>query len=108
MESLVQFYRSTIENMLAFSICVRFGSISQRRRSRLDRVVKTASQIVASELTSLTTIYNDRTIKKKGWQYYLRPNSSRSSSFSNYYRHANVVEASVRQQIALEITRNQI
>ncbi|KAK2178469.1 hypothetical protein NP493_542g00035 [Ridgeia piscesae] len=55
-----------------------FGGISQRQRSRLDRVVKTASKIVGSELTSLTAIYKDRS--KKSRQNYLRPNSPRPSS----------------------------
>ena len=59
-EILVQFYRSVIESILTFSICVWFGGISQRQRGRLDRVVKTASKIVGSELTSLTAIYKDR------------------------------------------------
>ena len=58
-EILVQFYRYAIESILAVSICVWFGGISQRQRSRFDRVVKTASKIVGSELTSLTAIYND-------------------------------------------------
>ena len=65
-EILVQFYRSAIESILVFSICVWFGGISQRQRSRLDRVVKTASKIVSSELTSLIAIYNDRSKKRAG------------------------------------------
>ena len=77
-EIRVQFYRSAIESILAFSICVWFGCISQRQRSRLDRVVKIASKLVGSALTPLTAIYNYRS--KKSWQYYLRPNSPRSSS----------------------------
>ena len=63
-EILVQFYRSAIESILTFSIWVWFGGISQRQRSRLDRVVKTASKIVGSELTSLTAIYQDRSKKR--------------------------------------------
>ena len=63
---LVQFYRSAIVSILALSIWVWFGGISQRQRSRFDRVVKTASQIVGSELTSLTAIYNDRSKKRPG------------------------------------------
>ena len=59
-EILVQFYRSAIESILTFSICVWFGGISQHQRIRLDREVKTASKIVGSELTSLTAIYKDR------------------------------------------------
>ena len=63
-EILVQFYLSAIESILTFSICVWFGGISQRQRGRLDRVVKTASKIVGSELTSLTAIYKDRSKKR--------------------------------------------
>ena len=50
-EILVQFFRSAIESIIAFSICVWFGGISQRQRSTLDRVVKTVSNIVGSALT---------------------------------------------------------
>ena len=35
-EIIVQFYRSAIESILTFSICVWFGGISQRQRSKLD------------------------------------------------------------------------
>ena len=71
---LIQFYHSAIESILAFSICVWFGSISQRQRSRLDRMVKTASKIIGSELTPLTD-------QNKSWQYYLKPNSPHSHLF---------------------------
>ena len=77
-EILVQFYRSAIESILTFSVCVWFGGISQRQRGRLDRVVKTASKIVGSELTSLTA---KKTDPKKSLQNYLRPNSTRPLSF---------------------------
>ena len=50
-EILVKFYRSAIESILAFSVCVWFDGISQRQRRRLDRVVKTVSKIVGSALT---------------------------------------------------------
>ena len=66
-EIFVQFYRSAIESILAFSTCVWFGGISQCQRSGLDRVVKTTSKIVGSELTSLTAtscIYNVRSKKQ--------------------------------------------
>ena len=68
-EILVQFYLSAIESSLTFSICVWFGGICQRHGSRLDRMVKTASKIVGSELTSLTAIYKNRS--KKSLQNYL-------------------------------------
>ena len=67
-----------------------------------DRVVKTASKIVGSELNSLTAIYNDRSEKKelaKLSQTKLTP----PIICSIVYRQANVLETSVRKQIALEI-----
>ena len=99
-EILVQFYRSAIESILTFSICVWFGGISQRQRGRLDRVVKTASKIVGSELTSLTAIYKDRSKKEQAKlsQTKLTP----PIICSNYYRQGNAIDASVRKQIALE------
>ena len=45
-EILVQFYRSAIESILAFSICVWFGRISQRQRSKLDGMVKTNAKMM--------------------------------------------------------------
>ena len=65
-ELLVQLYRSAIESILTFPICVWFGGISQRQRSKLGRVVKTVSIIVGSELTSLTAIYKDRSKERAG------------------------------------------
>ena len=88
-------------------MCVWFGGINQRQRNRLDRVVKTASKIVGSELTSLTSIYKDRSKKKeppKLSQTKLTP----PIIFSIYYRQANAIDASVRKQIALEIVFTQV
>ena len=96
-EILVQFYRSAIESILTFSTCVWFGGISQRQRSRLDRVVKTASKIVGSELLSLTARSKKELAKLS--QTKLTP----PIIFSIYYRQANAIDASVRKQIALEI-----
>ena len=100
-EILVRFYRSAIESILTLSTCVWFGRHSQRQRSRLDRVVKAASNIVGCELTSLTVIYKDRSKNEltKLSQTNLTPPIIRS----NYYRHANAKDASVRKQITLEI-----
>ena len=105
-EILVQFYRSAIESILTFSICVWFGGISQRQRSRLDRVVKTASKIVGSELTSLTAIYKDRS-KKRACKI-ISDQTHPPIIFSIYYRQANAIDASVRKQIALEIVFTQV
>ena len=100
-EILVQFYRSAIESILTFSICVWFGGNSQRQRGRLDRVVKIASKIFGSEFTSLTAIYKYAIYrsKKRLSQTKLTP----PIISSNYYRQRNATDASVRKQIALEI-----
>ena len=105
-EIRVQFYRSAIESILTFSICVWFSGISQCQRGRLDRVVKIASKIVGSELTSLTAIYKDRSKKEpaKLSQTKLTP----PIIFSIYYRQANAIDASVRKQIALEVVFTQV
>ena len=59
-ENLIKFYHSAIGSILAFSMCVWPGSISLHQRSRLDSVVKRASTIFGSQLTSLKAIYIDR------------------------------------------------
>ena len=99
-EILVQFYRSAIESILTFSICVWFGGISQRQRGRLDRVVKTASKIVGSELTSQPYIKTD---PKKEQAKLSQTKLTPPIICSNYYRQGNAIDASVRKQIALEI-----
>ena len=91
-EILVQFYRSAIERILAFSTCVWFSGISQCQRSRLDRVVKTASKIVSSDHLSNTC--RQRQIKKRGGNII---SDQTAIICSNYYRLANVLEASVRK-----------
>ena len=100
-EILVQFYRSAIESILTFSICVWFGGISQCQRGRLDRVVKTASKIVGSELTSLTAVYKDKYKRsKKELAKLSQTKLTPPIISSNYYHQANVIDASVRKQIA--------
>ena len=82
--------------MLAFSICVQ--------KSRLDRVVKTASKIVGSALLNpLTVIYNDP-FKELAIlsQTTLTPLSPLTICL-NYYGQASNLEASVGKQIASEI-----
>ena len=100
-EILVQFYRSAIESILTFSICIWFGGISQRQRGRLDRMVKTASKSFGSGRTFLKAIYKDRSKKElaKLSQTKLTP----PIICSNDYRQANAIDASARKQIALKI-----
>ena len=59
-EILRQFYRSTVESILTFSISVWFGGTDQAQRKMLDRVVSHASRTVGEELTPLATIYEAR------------------------------------------------
>ena len=62
-------------------------------------VVKTASKIVGSALTPLTTIYNDRS--KKELAILSQTQLTPLIICSDYYFQANVLEASVPKQIAL-------
>ena len=61
---LVQFYRAIIESVLTFSICVWYGSITQRQKDRLERVVRAASRIVGCDLPSLAELYAKRTLSR--------------------------------------------
>ena len=54
---LVKFYRSVIESVLTFSIIVWYGSLTEAQKGSLDRVVKTASKIIGSDLPTIQTIY---------------------------------------------------
>ena len=64
-------------------------------------LVKTASKIVGSELTSLTAIYIDRS--KPEMAILSQTKLTPPIICSNYYRQTNILETSVRKQIALEI-----
>ena len=66
MSPIIQVLKLACSEQIRQYICVWFGGISQRQKSRLDRVVKTASKIVGCELTSLTAIYKDRSQKRAG------------------------------------------
>ena len=61
---LTQFYRSVVESVLTFSICVWYGSTSQQQKDRLERVVRTAGKIVGCELPSLESIYAKRLVDR--------------------------------------------
>ena len=96
-EILVLFYRSANESTFIFSKYVWFGGISQCQRSWLDRVVK----IVGSELIPLTAVYND--ISKQVLAILSQTKLTPVIICSDYYCQANVLEASARKHIALEI-----
>ena len=68
-------------------------------------MVKTASKIVCSELTSLTAmiLYNDRSKKRAGNIISDQTHPTPAIICSNYYRQAYVLEASIQKQMALEI-----
>ncbi|KAK2185363.1 hypothetical protein NP493_239g07019 [Ridgeia piscesae] len=57
---MLNFSRAVIESVLIFSITVWFGSITQKETLRLNRVVKTASRIIGTDLLSLEILYQQR------------------------------------------------
>jgi hypothetical protein len=57
-------YRSLIESILTFNLIVWFGALTVRDKSRLGRVVKTASRIVGTPQKQLCDLYT-MTVKKK-------------------------------------------
>ena len=63
-EVLIQFYKAAIESILTFSILVWYGNLLQEERAKLERVVKSASRIIGTDLPSLESLYEQR-LKKK-------------------------------------------
>ena len=64
-EILSQFYRSTIESILTFCLCVWFRGAPKQLRNRMQRVVKTAVRITGCDsLPTLEDIYCQRTIAR--------------------------------------------
>ena len=63
-EIMIHFYRSIIESTLSFSITVWYGGITQSERTKLNKIVRTASKIIGTKLPTLDSIYHNRTIKK--------------------------------------------
>ena len=59
-EILTQFYRSVVESVLTFSICVWYGGASQQQKEKLDHIVSAASKIIDTDLPSLASIYTKR------------------------------------------------
>ena len=61
---LLQFYRAVIESVLTFSITVWYGSTTVKEKTRLDRVVKTASRIIGLDLPTLDSLYQQRLLSR--------------------------------------------
>ena len=61
---LVRFYRAVIESILTLSITVWYGNAALSDRDSLDKVRRTASKIIGTDLPSLDSIYEQRLMKK--------------------------------------------
>ena len=61
---LLLFYRAVIESVLTLAVTVWFGNIAVDDRSKLDKVVKTASRIIGRPLTPLDEVYRKGTLKR--------------------------------------------
>ena len=57
---LTSFYRCVIESVLTFSIIVWFSSITAEDEYKLNRIVRTASKIIDTQLPSLEELYKLR------------------------------------------------
>ncbi|XDV25910.1 hypothetical protein PO909_029736 [Leuciscus waleckii] len=57
---LINFYRCTIESVLAYSCTVWFSSCTVEEKKDLQRVIKTAQRIIGAPLPSLDDIYSSR------------------------------------------------
>ena len=63
-EIMVQFYRAVIESQLTLSISVWCGGLSREDKEKLNKIVKTASKIISTDLPSLDIIYYQRVINR--------------------------------------------
>jgi len=63
-ESLIDFYRCTVESILSGCITAWFGSCSAADRKALQRVVKTAERIIHCHLPTVQSIYHTRCLRK--------------------------------------------
>ena len=61
---LTKFYRAVVESVLTFSITVWYGNTTNKDRVRLNRIVRTASTIIGTDLPSLDLIFNSRVTRK--------------------------------------------
>lgn len=61
---LVSFYRSTIESILTYSLCVWFPSCTMVYKKELPRVIRTAEKIIGCPLTTLEDLHSSRCLKR--------------------------------------------
>lgn len=61
---LVAFYRSSIESILTYCLCVWYSSCTAADRRALQRVVSTAQKITSCPLPSLEELFSCRCLKK--------------------------------------------
>ena len=59
-EIMINFYRATVESVLTYAITVWYGNISKAEKMSLDKIVKTASKIIGSDLPLLEVLYENR------------------------------------------------
>ena len=63
-DTLVNFYRATIESILTFSITSWFSSLTDFDKNRLSKIVHTSSKITGANLKSVDCIYQERSARK--------------------------------------------
>ena len=63
-DTLLNFYRATIESILTFSITSWFTSLTEFDKNRLSRIVFTSSKIIGTDLNSIDSIYQARSARK--------------------------------------------
>ena len=61
---LTQFYRAAIESILTFSITVWYSSACQKDKDQLQRIVRTASKIIGSDMNPIASIHSLRSDRK--------------------------------------------
>ena len=58
------FYRSTVESIITYCMCVRLSSCTAAERKALQRVVNSAQGIIGCPLPSLEELYATRCLKR--------------------------------------------
>ena len=61
---LTQFYSAAVESFLTFSITVWYSSTCQKDKDQLERIVRTASKIIGSDMKPIASIHSLRSDRK--------------------------------------------